>query len=246
MKRTLTLISLITLISFYAKAQDSEDKVYAKSYLALIGGISNPQGDFANSTYENFKSGFAKRGATFGFESAVYVYKNLGIGANFSFTDQGELTTPDVQTLANGYNNQLKVNSTLVQGVNRYHSLSLMLGPQYSFQYHKFTLDLRADAGIYKSTSTPQLLIYVTGNPGTQQTITQHSSKGAVLGYGGNAGLRWEFAEGWDIGVHLNYIKANLNIKTDGDVSALGSNGRDISKQPVTVLQSTFGIAVHL
>lgn len=246
MKKTLTLISIITLISFYAKAQDSEPKEYVKSYIALIGGYSNPMGDLSKKDYNNNQAGFAKRGATFGLEGAVYVYKNLAIGALFSFQDQGELTTPDVQTLADGYNNILKVNSTLVQGVNRYHSLNFMGGPQYSFTYHKFILDVRADAGIIKSSSTPELTIYVTGANNSSQTITQHSSKSSAFAYGGNAGLRWEFAEGWDIGLRLNYVKSDgLKILTDGDTSALGNTGRFVSKQPITELQTTFGIGVH-
>ncbi|ASU35155.1 outer membrane beta-barrel protein [Mucilaginibacter xinganensis] len=246
MKKTLTLISIITLISFYAKAQDTDTKQYVKSYLALIGGISNPMGDFAQKTYENNKAGFARRGATFGLEGAYYFYKNLGFGAIFSFQDQGELSIPDVQILADGYNSTLKVNSTLVQGVNRYHNLNFMGGPQYSFQYGKFILDLRADAGLVKSSSTPQLTIYVSSGNVAQQTITQNSSKGSAFAYGGNAALRWEFAEGWDIGLRLNYVKSDgIKVSTTGDVSALGTNGRLVTKQPISELQSTFGIGVH-
>jgi hypothetical protein len=246
MKKTLTLISIITLISFYAKAQDDADKQYVKSYLALIGGFSNPMGDFAQKTYNSNQAGFAKRGATFGLEGAVYIYKNLGIGALFSFQDQGELTTPDVQALADGYNNILKVNSTLVQGVNRYHSLNFMGGPQYSFTYGKFILDLRADAGIIKSSSTPELTIYVSEANNSSQTIIQHSSKGSAFAYGGNAALRFEFAEGWDIGLRLNYVKSDgIKILTDGDTAALGNTGRFVSKQPISELQTTFGIGVH-
>lgn len=246
MKKTLTLISIITLISFYAKAQDTDTKQYVKSYLALIGGVSNPMGDFAKKTYENNQAGFARRGATFGLEGAYYIYKNLAIGAIFSFQDQGELTIPDVQILADGYNNILKVNSTLVQGVNRYHNLNFMGGPQYSFQYGKFILDLRADAGLIKSSSTPELTIYVSGANSTQQTIIQHSSKSSAFAYGGNAALRWEFADGWDIGVRFNYVKSDgIKILTNGDTAALGNTGRFVSKQPISELQSTFGIGVH-
>src|ERR1700744_2907441 len=208
MKKTLILLTLITFISFYAKAQDKDEgepKEYVKSYLTLFGGFSYPKGDLGNTTYGNYKSGFAKRGASFGFESAVYIYKNFGIGAIFSFQDQGELTTNDAQILADGYNNTLKVNSTLVQSVNRYHSLNLLLGPQYSFTYGKFIIDLRAQAGIIKNLSSPEFTIYVDGS-GTSQTITQLSSKSAVFGYGGSGGLRWAFSEGWDLGLHISYV----------------------------------------
>ncbi len=247
MKKTLTLVSIITLLSFCAKAQDSEPKDYVKSYLSLFGGFSYAKSDFGQSTYENNKAGFAKRGATVGFDGAYYFYKNLGFGATFSFQDQGELTIPDVQVLANGYNNALKVNSTLVQSVGRYHNLALMGGPQYSFTYGKFILDLRASGGLLKSSSTPALTIYVSGATGTaQQTINQLSSTAKAFAYGGDAALRWQFADGWDLGLRLNYINSDgLKITTNGDTGALGNVGRLVTKQPITVLQTTLGIGVH-
>jgi hypothetical protein len=246
MKKTLTLISIFTIISFYTKAQDAEPKEYVKSYIALIGGISNPIGDFGKNTYENNKAGFAKRSATFGLEGAYYFYKNLGFGAIVSFQDQGELSIPDVQALASGYNQTLKVNSILVQGVNRYHNLNFMGGPQYSFSYGKFILDVRADAGIIKSSSTPQITIYISKGGSSLQTITQNSSKASAFAYGGNAALRWAFADGWDIGLRFNYVKSDgIKISTTGDVSALGGTGRLVIKQPISELQSTFGIGVH-
>ena len=246
MKKTLTLLSIITLISFYAKAQDDEPKEYVKSYLALTTGFSNPMSDFANKTYENYKSGFAKRGVVVGFETGIYMYKNLGLGATLSFQDQGEYTIPEVQVLANGYNKILKVNSTLVQAVGRYHSLNFLLGPQYSFQYKKFTLDLRADAGVIKSTSTPVVTIFVSNTSNSSTTITQLNSKSMVFAYGGAAALRWEFSDGWDIGLHFNYVKSDgLKIANTGDITALQGTGRLVTKQPVAELQSSFAIAVH-
>ncbi|MGZ3871316.1 MAG: hypothetical protein ACXVJD_00275 [Mucilaginibacter sp.] len=247
MKKTLTLLSIITLISFYAKAQDDSDlKEYVKSYIALSGGLSYPQGDFAKSTYGNYKAGFAKRGATFGLDGAYYFYKNLGFGATFSFQDQGELTLGDAQNLADGYNSILKVNSTLVTAVNRYHNLNLLGGPQYSFTYGKFILDLRAEAGMVKSSSTPEITIYVSGANNSSQTIIQHSSKSSAFAYGGKAALRWGFADGWDLGLHVDYVASDgIKILTDGDTGALGTTGRNISKQPISEIRTTLGIGIH-
>jgi hypothetical protein len=242
MKKTLTLLSLITLISFYAKAQEPKD--YVKSYLSLIAGVSSPLGDFAQTNYSNNKAGFAKKGAVAGFDAGIYVYKNLGIGVTFTFQDQGELTTPDAQILADGYNAYNKENTTLVQAVNRYHSLNLLIGPQYSFTYGKFILDIRANAGIVKSTSTPQLLIYLDNSSSAEKTITQSSSKSGVFGYGGAAGLRWAFADGWDLGLKVNYVDSQgLKINTTGDIGT--GIGRLVTKQPVSELQTTLGIGVH-
>ncbi|MDP9079221.1 MAG: outer membrane beta-barrel protein [Bacteroidota bacterium] len=246
MKKTLTLVSIITLISFYAKAQDSEPKEYVKSYISLFTGYSKPLGDFAKSDYNNNQAGFAKRSITVGLEGAFYVYKNLAIGGVISFQDQGELTQSDAQTLSDGYNNIFKVNSTLVQAVNRYHNMNYMLGPQYSFTFSKFIVDVRADAGILKSSSTPELTIYISGQNSSSQTITQASSKASAFAYGGQAALRWEFADGWDLGLRLNYVNSSgLKISTTGDTSALGTTGRLVTKLPISEIQATFGIGVH-
>ena len=178
MKKTLTLLSAILIItlSFKAKAQDEEDKPQAKSYLTFLGGLSTPNGSFASTNYYNNSSGFAKTGVTLGLDAAVYVYKNLAIGATFSFQDQGELTLANDQTLANGYNSSFIKDQTSVTSLGRYHSFNLMGGPQYTFLYKKFALDLRADAGLIKSTTTPTLEIIFDYSSNSGQTYNQLSS----------------------------------------------------------------------
>src|ERR1700749_4626670 len=123
MKKLFTLlsISLITLISFNAKAQ-------VKSYVGLYGGISSAVSDFGQSVYDNNQAGYAKRGATFAVDGAYYFYKKLAIGATISFQDQGELNSTDVGNLATGYTNSFGADQATVTSVNRYHSLNILLG----------------------------------------------------------------------------------------------------------------------
>ncbi|WP_428330863.1 outer membrane beta-barrel protein [Mucilaginibacter sp.] len=243
MKKTFTLLSIISLFSFYAKAQDIKE--YVKSYMGLTAGLSSPLGDFARYDYAN-GSGFAKRGATVGLDGAVYVYKNLAIGGMFTFQDQGELTTNNAQTLADGYNSQLNKYATLVQGVNRYHNYNFMIGPQYSFTRGKFILDLRASAGIVKSASTPALTIIFDSSTSSEKTINQLSSTGTALAYGGSAGLRWTFAEGWDLGLKANYIDSKgVKVKNTGDTDQLINGSRLVTKQPITVLQTNLEISFN-
>src|SRR5437879_2634813 len=130
-------------MAFGAKAQDSP----VKSYIGFFGGVSIPQSDFRSTNYDNNKAGFAKKGVTFGLDGAYYFHKNLGIGGTLAFNDQGELTTTDANNLATGYNSSFSADETSVTGVGRYHYWSALLGPQYSFTYHKFIIDLRASAG---------------------------------------------------------------------------------------------------
>ena len=243
MKITFTLLSaiFITLISFSAEAQD--DKQYVKSYISIMGGISNPSGDFKQTNYYNNDAGFAKKGVTFGLEGAYYLYKNFGIGVNFSFQDQGELTFNDAQALATGYNASYVKDNTTVTAVNRYHNLSLMLGPQYSFLYKKFTLDLRAEGGYIKSSSTPNISVAFDNSDNTTQTITQLSSTAKAFGYGGLAGLRYRFADNWDVGIRGTYLKSNgIDIKNAGPTI---TTGRLVTKLPIEVIQTTASITLR-
>ena len=240
MKKTLTILStiLIFLISFNAKAQD--DKVYAKSYLGIIGGVSIPQGDFAKSDYNNNSAGFAHKGASFGLDAGIYLYKNLGVGVTFSFQDQGEINFNDATALANGYNSSFVTDQTTVTAVNRYHNYNLMAGPQYSFILKKFTLDLRASVGVIKSVSTPDIAV-------VQNTTAfeRLKSTGLTFAYGGSAGLRWSFSDNWDLGLRANYVdgSSGINISNHGHTD---NTGRIVTKQPISELITTLGITLHL
>eukprot|EP01037_Dinobryon_pediforme_P015398 gene15398-15539_t len=156
--------------------------------------------------------------------AAYYIYKNLGIGATFSFQDQGELSAADAQNLSNGYNNSFVKESTNANTYGRYHSAFLMLGPQYSFLFKKFAIDLRASA----DNITPY----------------QKSSTARAFGYGGNVGLRYSFSDSFDVGFKVNYVTSSgVDIPNSYNP---GTTGRFVTKQPITVLQPTIGISLHL
>jgi hypothetical protein len=244
MKKPLTILSAFSLLlgSFGVKAQDKETKVYPKSYLSVIGGISAPTGDFASYNYSNNKAGFAKKGFTTGLDGAFYIYKNFAIGVSFTFQDQGELNAADVQNLSNGYNIDFAKNQTTVSAVNRYHNFNLMAGPQYSFVHDKFTLDLRAEAGIIKSTSTPSFIILFDNSTTTTDAIEQHSSQGKAFAYGGSAGLRYSIDDHLDIGLKENYI--NSSGIAISNANNPGTTGRFVTKQPISEIQTTLGITL--
>jgi opacity protein-like surface antigen len=245
MKKNLTILSaiLIMLFSLNAKAQDDEDKPVAKSYMAFIGGFSSPLGSFASTNYSDNSSGFAKRGPTFGLDFGIYLHKNLGIGITMSYQDQGELSASDVQTLANGYNGSFVQDQTSVTAVGRYTSLNLMAGPQYSFLYKKFTLDLRVDAGLIKNFTSPATTIIFDYSSNSGQTYYQLSSAAVALAYGGSAGLRYSLSDTWDVGLRVNYIDSN-GIKIDNTGGDAGLTGRFQTNLPVNELQTTLGITL--
>jgi hypothetical protein len=249
MKKTLTILSAIitTIISLNAKAQDKdpgEPQQYTKSYITLLGGVSTPLGNFASYNYYNNKAGFAKRGVVLGLDGADYLYKNLAFAASLTFQDQGQLSYNDALNLATGFTAQLNKDNTTITTVGRYHSIMLLGGPQYSFTYKKFVLDLRAQAGAIKSTSTPTVSAVFDNLTSIQDGYNQLSSSALVFAYGGSAGLRWSFADGWDIGVKGNYVySSGLPIINTNNPN---TGGRFVTRQPITVFQTTFGITVRL
>ncbi len=245
MKKTLTILSaaFLFLISFNAKAQD--DKQYVKSYITLFGGLSLPSSDFGKSIYADDKAGYAKRGVTFGLDGAWYVYKNLAVAASVSFQDQGELNTNDAQSLSNGYNTSYDRDETTVSAVDRYHNYFILLGPQYSFTVKKFIIDLRAQAGVLKSASTPSITADMDPSSSTSVEIVQNSGGGKVFAYGGAVGLRWSFSDNWDLGLRASYVDSD-GPHISSTINSGNFVGREVTRQPITVLQTTLGITVHL
>lgn len=242
MKKSLTILSIavITLLSLNAEAQDTNEPI--KSYLTFLGGESIPLGKFRSTNYDDNSAGFAKTGVIFGLDGVDYFYKHLGLGVTFTFQDQGELNGNDAITLANGYNKSFVKDITTVTAVDRYNSLNLMAGPQYSFVYRKFTLDLRAEAGLIKSVSTPSVAVSFDYSTNTDLTITQLSSSALSFAYGGSMGLRWSFSDNWDLGLKGNFVTSSgPKIEYNNDP---GTTGRFVTKTPVNEVQTTLGITL--
>ncbi len=248
MKKTLTILStiLVILISLKANAQD-EDVPQVKSYLGIISGLSFPSGNFASSDYSNNSSGFGKRGVAIALDAGIYLHKNFGIGVTASFQDQGELNDGDAQTLSNGYNASYKKDNTSVTTVDRYHIFSLMAGPQYSHIIKNFILDFRISAGMMKSSSTPSVDVIFNSSSVTSTELDQNSSGAWAFAYGASAGLRWSFSESWDLGFKINYINsAGFGVSTSNIGIADDNVGRLVTKIPISVIQPTLGITLHL
>jgi len=246
MKKIFTLLTaaLMMLIVFNARAQDSQgdgdEPAKLKSYIGIFGGQSRPLSDFKSTNYSNTKAGFAKNGVVLGVDGAVYFYKHFAIGFTVSKQDQGNLTYNDDQILSQGYTDDFKADGSTVTADKRYRSYNVLLGPQYTFVYHRLRFDLRASAGAIKNTATPSIAVAITGVPAQTGTFTQQSSKGTAFAYGGSADVRFDMGSGWDLLLKGNYIKSDgPTISTTGRTSSLG---RIVTKQPMTELQVVFGL----
>ncbi|HTI58679.1 hypothetical protein [Mucilaginibacter sp.] len=249
MKKIISIASIITIIfsAFSVQAQDNDkpqdNKIYEKSYIGLYGGISNPNSNYGSTNYSNNKSGFAKRGVTFGIDGAVYVYKNLAVGYTLTFQDQGKLTYDDTYALAQGYTNSYSADATSVTATGRYHNWNILIGPQYSFVYHKFVLDLRASGGLIKIFSTPETSVQLTGIPDQTAVFYQRKASAFVLGYGGSAGLRWKFSDNWTVALKGAYVSSpGPSVKNDNHTDVMG---RYVTKLPISEFQTMLGLTLN-
>jgi len=238
MKRIFIIGFLSTIIfaSFDAQAQ-------VKSYISLYGGFSNPEGSYKSTDYNNNQSGFAKKGVTIGVDGAVYLYKNLGIGYTFSFQDQGKLNYNDTYALALGYQNSYQADAASVNAYDRFHNWNLLVGPQYSFVYKDFILDLRASAGVIDVTSTPETETFLTGITQQVDGFFQRRSHGYCFGYGGSAGLRYKLGDNWSVGVKGSYVTSDgTKVNVDGQTL---QEGRLVTRMPIHEFQTTLGISLN-
>jgi opacity protein-like surface antigen len=237
MKRIFTIgfLSVIIFTSFSASAQ-------LKSYVSLYGGFSNPVGAYGSNNYNNNEAGFANRGVTIGVDGAVYIHKNLAIGYIFSFQDQGKLNFNNTYILAQGYTTSYNADETTVNAYDRFHNWNLLVGPQYSFTYKDFILDLRAFGGVVDVTSTPETEIVLTGIEQQTDAFYQRRSHGYSFGYGGSAGLRYKLSDSWSFGIKAAYISADgTNVNIDGQTY---QKGRLVTKIPIREFQTTAGFSL--
>jgi hypothetical protein len=242
MKKNFTILSLIflSLFSLTAKAQDDEPE--ARSYMAFIGGLSFPMGNYGSNNYANSSAGFAGRGQVYGLDFNIILHKNFGLGITAAVQDQGELDSAQVSNLAAGYNSSFSKDQTSVTSVGRYSNLVLMLGPTYTFLFKKFSVDLRAQAGIIKSFTTPALTIVFDYSTNSGQTYYQISSGAVDFAYGGSAGLRYTLSDSWDVGIKLNYV-ASPGLKINNSTTDPGI-GRYQTNMPVNLLQTDLAITL--
>lgn len=242
MKKIIKLLVILLITSAAAKAQ-------TQSYISVFGGVSIPVGQFAKHDYgtlhnENNKAGYAKTGPAFGLDGAWYFHKNWAIGATISYQDQGQLNQKDVQNLSAGYTDGFAVDESTVTATKRYRNLNVLAGPQYTFVFNKLSIDLRAEAGLIKSFSTPELKIVLEDPSDPAQTFYQRSSTASAFAYGGSAGLRYSLTKCLGLNLKGAYIGSE-GFKIDNENRRINA-GRLVTKQPVSIIQTTLGLTFQL
>jgi hypothetical protein len=239
MKKILTslTIAFTLLMAMGAKAQ-------VKSYFGFFGGVSIPQGNFSSVDYDNNKSGFAKKGLTYGLDGAYYFSKNFGIGASITYQDNGELNQNDADSLAAGYTKSYGSDQSIVTAQNRYQTVNILLGPQYTFTYGKFLFDIRPSVGIIKIFSTPESNVLLSGITDQTGTFYQRGASATVLAYGGNLSLRYKLSDNLFLTLRGAYINSTGPSITNDDRTH--EIGRYVTKLPITAINTTLGLSFAL
>lgn len=234
---TSLIIAFFAFLALGARAQ-------VKSYFGFFGGLSNPIGDFKSTDYNNNQSGFAKRDLAYGLDGTYYIYKNFGIGASFTYQDNGELNQTDVNNLAAGYTNSYSAAQSTVTATNRYQSINFLVGPQYTFTKGKFLFDLRASAGIVKVYSTPATSILLGGVTDQTGYFYQKGASATLLGYSGTAALRYKLSDNVFLTLRGAYLYSSGPSVTNQDRTT--DLGRIVTKQPITTINTTIGLSFGL
>jgi hypothetical protein len=211
-------------------------------YISIYSGFSSPTGSYGSTDYNNNESGFAKRSVTIAVDGAYYIKKNFAIAGIISFQDQGKLNANDTYLLAEGYTASYGADDASVTGYDRFHNWNALVGPQYSFTYKDFILDLRVSAGLVVVSSTPETAITLTGVPAQTAVFYQRRSSGTLFGYGGSGGLRYKLSDTWSIGIKTAYVCSDgTTVTNDGRTETLG---RLVTKLPISEVQTTLGFSL--
>ena len=226
----------------------AQDVPVGKNYLGIYAGISQPLGDFKKVDYYDNQAGMARQSVTYGINWAHYFSKHIAGVIDFSFQDQGRPSSDALQALSAGYNADYNAQSTTVTITQRFQNFNILLGPQYSFYFGSFSFDVGASAGLLKSFDTPEYEINVYKqlvNSTTLESTTfyQRSSHASAFAYSGNIGLHYNISDGFGFALSGKYVSCSgIAITNESNPY---SNGRLVTKQPINVLQGTFGLFFH-
>lgn len=203
------------------------------AFLELVGGINTVSGSFGSNTYSNAQSGFAKAGAVFGLQGAVFLSKHWGVGATLSQADYGVNTF----ALADGYREDFDVDEATAVS-KHYTFTNALVGPYYTIGLGKLQLDIRGLIGVSAAT-LPALRVMLED----QSTFTQNKATATALAYQLGIGLRIPVVKRLGVSVRADYFGTQPTFEVS--YNNLNTNaGRQINRlQPsVQSLNATAGI----
>ncbi len=247
MKKNLSILFTL-IIAFIGLSTQAQDVPAGKNYLGFYAGVSQPLGDFKKVDYYDNQAGMARQSVTYGVNWAHYFTKHIAGVIDLSFQDQGRPSSDALQALSAGYNADFSAQSTTVTITQRFQNFNVLLGPQYSVYFGSFSFDVGVSAGLLKSFDTPEYEInvykqVVSSTTLESTTFYQRSSHASAFAYGGNIGLHYNVSDGFGFAFNAKYVNcAGVAVTNDSNPY---TNGRLVTKQPITVAQATLGLFFH-
>lgn len=232
-------------ISLCATKSFSQEK--AKSFISFNAGISSPTGDFSKADAGTFNhwnntAGFAKTGYALSVDGAYYFLPKIGLGGTITYSAHGGFSKSDVTKLGDSYTDAFAVDESTVSTTGRYQSLNILIGPYFSFPIKKFTLDLRAVAGVITSLSTPQMTVQLEDQ--SAATFKQISSKASAFCWQVGAGFRYALSKHVQFVWRADYFYSE-GIKIE-NTNRSNNAGRFVTRQPMSWMNSSVGLAFSL
>ncbi len=198
MKYSLLILFFLSIISI-GNSQES------KSFFTLKGSYSIPVGDFA--AYDLEKGCFTTEGISVGAEGAWYVYKNIGIGANFSYS----LYSVDAIGIANKKIEDAILLNELYVRSDPYQIITTMAGVYYAVRVkERFRIEPKLLAGVMFGKSPWQLYeqeLYLLGE--SYYKIT--SSKARSFAFKAGVSIKYELSSCVALSLFADYSQSDLS-----------------------------------
>jgi hypothetical protein len=236
---------LLIVILIFASPVFAQNK--AKNFVGFSFGASVPMGAFSKADAGTFNTwnntaGFAKTGLNMGVEGAYYFLPKLGLAGTINFSNHGGFSKTDASTLGASYTDAFGVAYTTVSTHGQYNSVSILVGPQFSFPMNKLTIDVRVLGGLLKSISTPTMTVQLEDQ--VDPTFKQLSSKASAFGWQAGGGLRYALTGTLGLLFRADYFSSiGLNVDNENRNNRVG---RWVTKQPMSWVSASIGVSFSL
>jgi hypothetical protein len=215
----------------WIKYENGKRKIFgidlAQSYISILGGFSNPVGDYSTNNSSNSDAGLAKTGRFISIDGCFYL-KNKKWGIGFDLTAfNNSFNSSDID---NTLRRSLLPTETLITNYGKYSGGWLAVGPQYSSKINRWiTWDIRYSLGIMRLTNPSMQYNYHERNFGVTYNSNGGSGTSLVRTFG--TGLRFHLSKRLALKLFVQISTSNPTVKFTTDFTQTDSNGVIIFSQ---------------
>ncbi|HET8573694.1 MAG TPA: outer membrane beta-barrel protein [Edaphocola sp.] len=250
MKNKIIMISTLLVCCLFtalgAKAQNSQNGIETslkeKAYIGITGGFSPVFGNFSKAEYSDPKSGFASSGMNIGLTGVYFIKHHFGIAGLISYNGYGY---HGAQSLADGYKEAFDLDSTTLYRKGNNRAFNILVGPYYSLPLSdRLHLDFSVLLG-YTNAQLSGNELFLEDGVGNQ--FEQKPATASAFGYQAGAGLRYDLARHFGVGVQAAYFGAVPDFKID-NINRKNEAGRLLTRyhQPIQSLNLNLMLSYRL